>query len=264
MRRDPAVVALAAQTIRRVTTLAALHGAWMRGRAGMGPVVDESVDAGRMIDFVTDGVTYRARGAPESPMAAIDAEVRVVDDALVLSAARGGRTLASIPAATILAASPVGRGRRSVAWDGTWAEGMRMRVAPDLPPGDLLVTYAADRCASRVSIGNPSGLFANRPGAAHYEEIARWIALLAVAHAEARWTSTGVPGYAAELGLVEGGPVGASTREVDRGGDAPDATAPGVTTSVREAMLQLEELRGAGLITEQEYEVKRSEVLRRL
>ncbi len=264
MRRDPTVVGLAVQSIRRTTTLAALHGAWMRGAAVAGPVVEDSVDPARMIDFVTGGVTYRARGLPEARKAATDAQVRVIDDTLVLSAARGGRTLASIPAATILAASPGGRGRRFVTWDGTWADGASMPVTPDLPDGDLLLTHATDRGAVRLGIGNPSGLFASRPGHSHYEELARWIGLLAVAHAEARWTSMGVPAYAAELGLAKGAEVRAAPVDVDREGGAAEPIAPGPATTVHEAMVQLGELRAAGLITEEEYEAKRGEILRRL
>ena len=252
MPGDPAVTAAAAESIRRTTTLRALHGGWFQGRSQTGPEVAGAVDAAGMIEFVGGALTYRARAASRQPQTPIDARIRVVADALILSAARDGRTFASVPAAAILGACPGGgRTRGARPWDGTWMDGQTLPTISVVPPGDLLVVHAADRRASSFSLANPSGFFANRPARSHYEELARWIGLLAVTRAERRWREIGVAGYAAELGLVTAAEPGTTPAAQE----APTA---------REALLELEELRGGELITQAEYDEKRKAILRRL
>lgn len=264
---DPAVVAAATETIRRTTTLDALHGAFFRGRSQPGPDISGNVDAAGMIDFVGGRMTYRARGVPDQREAPIDARIRVVGDALVVSTPRDGRTLISVPAAAVLAASPGAGGIRGARpWDGTWMEGARASLTSVLPPGDFLVVYATERGVASFSLANPSGFFANRPGRAHYEELARWIGLLAVAAAEKRWRGIGVDAYLAELGLVTaaGFPVQLPKTETAAPVDRPAVPAAQGARSAREALLELEDLRTARLISAAEYEEKRQAILRRL
>jgi Short C-terminal domain len=264
MPGDPSVTGAAADSIRRTAILVALHGALSRQRVAPEPTQTGAVDPGQMIDFVSNDLTYRARGLLADPGAPVDVRLRVVADALVLSATSGGRTLASVPGETILAAHPAGgRKRGSAAWDGTWTEGARVPTTRGVPPAEFLLIHATDRGASSVSLGNQSGLFATRPSPAHYEELARWIALLAIVHAEARWRQIGAARYAAELGLVTAGgqPAGAEGLPAE-GRDG--SVARGAAATGRAAMLELEDLRAAGLITQPEYEEKRREILRRL
>ena len=267
MAQDPVVTTAATDTIRRTMILVALHGALSRGRLVAEPNVADAVDAAQMIDFLGAGLTYRARGVPAEPATPIDARLRVLGDALVLSATQGGRTLASVPAATILGACPGGgRRRANASWDGTWIEGARIPTTPGVPPGELLMIHATDRGASSLSIANPSGLFANRPSPAHYEELARWIGLLAIVHSETRWQRIGVATYAAELGLTASGPDRGLSGRTDAAlqGSPTTSAAREATSTAHDAMLELEQLRAADLITQQEYEDKRREVLRRL
>ncbi len=272
MGGDPTVTAAAVETIRRNTTLQALHGAWFRGRTQAGPDVDGVVDAAEMIDYIASGLSYRARGVPGQTAKPVDARIRVVADAVVIGAARGGDTLASVPAATILAVCPLGRDARgSRPWDGAWNGGAGPAVTPDVLRGDLLVIHAAEGIVSSFSLGSPSGLFATRPGSTHYEELARWVGLFAITRAEARWGEIGAAAHAAELGLAIPAPVGdgAPGRGVPRrpnGGPPADRPAPGEArpSSARQAMLELEDLLAGGMISQQEYQAKREEILRRL
>ncbi len=267
MPGDPAVIAAAAESIRRATVLRALHGALLRGSSQPEPAIAGVVDAAGMIDFVGGRTTYRARGVSGQPQASTDARIRVVADALILSAARDGRTLASVPVARILGACPGGGTTRGAQpWDGTWMDGARVSTISVVPPGDLVIFHATDRGASSFSISNPSGFFANRPARSHYEELARWIGLLAITQTAMRWREIGVAGYAAELGLVAAARPGPDRPPAADAGRRDSGTTPAAREepTAREAMLQLEELRVAGLITEAEYEEKRRAILQRL
>jgi hypothetical protein len=267
MAADPAVTKAAADSIRRTTTLLALRG--MGSRAGLQaePDEDESVDAAQMIDFVGGKMTYRVFGVLEDPATPIGAGIHVAAGALVLNATHGGGTLASVAAATILGAFPgSSKTRGALPWDGTWIEGARIPTRPGVPRGDLLVIHATDRVAAAFSIANPSGIFGTRARVDHYEELARWIGLLAIVHAEARWQEIGVAPYAAELGLVSAVRLDVTSGRADAT-RREDGTPPAVrepASTARQAMLELEELRAAGLITQQEYDIKRREILQRL
>ncbi len=267
MPGDPVVIAAATESIRRATALRALHGALFRGPSQPEPAIAGVVDAAGMIDFVGGRTTYGARGVSGQLHASNDARIRVVADALILSDARDGRTLASVPAARILGACPGGgRIRGAQPWDGTWMDGARVSTVSLIPPGDLLVFHATDRGASAFSISHPSGFFANRPARSHYEELARWIGLLAITKTAMRWREIGVAGYAAEVGLVTAAGPGAdlplAADAARRDGETTPAAREAHTA--RDAMLQLEELRVAGLITQAEYDEKRQAILQRL
>ncbi len=264
MAGDPTVTAAATQSIRRITIMLAL-----RRSVSSQPVPElaKAVDAAQMIDYVGGGLSYRALGVLEDPATPIDARIRAASGALVLSATRGDRTLVSVPAATILGASPgSGKTRGAPPWDGTWIEGAQIPTTPGVLRGDLLVTYATDRGAGSFSIANPSGLFASRARRDHYEELARWIGLLAIVRAEARWQEIGVAAYAAELGLVPAAELDVTTERADttRQEGRTTMAVRGAPSTAREALLELEELRATGLITQPEYDFKRREILQRL
>ncbi len=121
-----------------------------------------------------------------------------------------------------------------------------------MPRGDLLVIHATDLGAASFSIANPSGFFAARARPDHYEELARWIGLFAIAHAEARWQEIGVAAYAAELGLTPAAVLdvrSAGARTQPAGNSQPRRPYPEPRSTAREALLQLEELRAGGLVT---------------
>ena len=267
MAADPALTKAATDSIRRATTLLALRGMGSRAGLGVDPEVEESVDAAQMIDFVGGRMTYRVFGLLDDPATPIGAGIHVAAGALVLNATHGGRTLASVPAPTILGAfAGSSKTRGTLPWDGTWMDGARMPTAPGVPPGDLLVIHAADRVACAFSIANPSGIFGTRARVDHYEELARWIGLLAITHSEARWQEIGVAPYAAELGLVPAARLDVASGRADatrREAATPPAVREAASTA-RQAMLELEELRAAGLITQPEYDMKRREILQRL
>jgi hypothetical protein len=261
MARDPAVVQAAAEAVRRATLTSARQGLSAR-RAGQPELEDGAgVDPAEMVNYASAGLSYRVRGVFDDPAAATEGTLRVAGDQLVLAAARGGTTLAAVGASLILAASPSGgRVGSRPPWDGTWLDGHRAPVGALTPAGDLVVFRADSRGISSFSIANPSGFFATRARPDHYEGLARWIALFAVTHSELRWRELGVDRYLSELGLVP-------AMDTERGGEARAAGAPlgtGSQGTIREALLELEGLREAGLLTAAEYEAKRREILNRL
>jgi len=267
MAADPTVTQAAADSIRRASILLALRGVMSGGQSQPAPDTHESVDAAQMIDYVGGRMSYRTCGVLEDPATPIDAVIHAADGALVLNAARGGRTLASVPAPAILGAfTGTGKTRGAPPWDGTWIDGERMPTTPGAPRGDLLVIHVADRTASSFSIANPAGIFGARARIDHYEELARWIGLFAVAHAEARWQQIGVAAYAAELGLTPAAvlDVGRSRPDTTRRELAAAPSVPGTAPTAREALLQLEDLRAGGLVSEAEYDAKRREILQRI
>jgi hypothetical protein len=151
---------------------------------------------------------------------------------------------------------------------------------------------------SPVVVRNRSGVFASKPRPDHYRTLERWIALLAGAAAERRWRSIGVRAHAAELGLaperspLEAGAPGeadapgsvaapavpsdhavasAGHRAVPAAGPseapsvAPSMAPPAPSASpIADSLRALDALRREGLVSDAEYEAKRSEILARL
>ena len=260
---DPAVVQAAAESIRRATLTSTRRG--LGSRQATRPDLDSAavVDAAAMIDYVCDGLTYRLRGVAEAPAAPIDGAIRAAPDALVLSTAHGHRTLAGVPAWSILGACPrSSANRHSADWNSVSFRGSPLSAVAGVARGDLLVIHATGQGIAAFSVANPTGLFATRATPAHYEEVARWIGLFAIIASEARWRDRGVARYAEELGLLSD----AGRESVPSGyeGSPPPGTASPAGRTVREALAELEELRAGGLVTDTEYDQKRREILRRL
>jgi hypothetical protein len=260
---DPAVVQAAAESLRRATLTSTRRG--LGSRQATRPDLESAgvVDAAAMIDYACDGLTYRLRGVAEAQAAPIDGAIRAAPDALVLSTARGHRTLAGVPAWSILGACPRSAvNRRSPDWNGVSFRGSPVPAVAGVARGDLLVIHASGQGIAAFSLANPSGLFATRATPAHYEEVARWIGLFSITAAEARWHARGVAPYAGELGLLPD--AGRESVLPGKEGSPPQGSASPPARTVREALAELEGLRAGGLVTDAEYDQKRREILRRL
>ncbi len=124
--------------------------------------------------------------------------------------------------------------------------------------------------AAPLVIRGRGGLLASKPRPDHYLVLERWLAPAAAAAAERRWTAVGAAAHAAEIGVV-------ATDEPDGpepgpalAGVAPVAPQPGSASvappagSVADALRALEQLRDDGLVSDDEYALKRREILARL
>ncbi len=243
---------------------------------------------------VAASLTYRAEvtadgstpALPSGPATLDDAKVVLVRESLEVRAGRSGRSAATIPLASVLAATPAVKGAPGAGtWTGAVLGGRRLLERGPLVSGDLLVTFSSGGGAGQIALSNRRGLFAPTARADHYATLARWLAILGAAAAETRWTDVGPTAYAAELGLRDAvqGPVTAIERApavdpADAGrtaaraapdgrsdGSAPAAGRAGTPQpGVRAALEELEGLRAAGLVTAAEYDAKRREILARL
>ena len=150
------------------------------------------------------------------------------------------------------------RARALPGWAGIVFEGIRALPRPAIPVGSLLVTYAAgDGTFRQLSIANRTSLLATRARSDHFPTLGYWLGILAAIEAEARWLEVGVAAYAAELGLRAAPPPAASPK------GAGEPAVPG-GSSVRAALEELDGIRAAGLMTDEEYQAKRREILARL
>ena len=213
-------------------------------------VGSSAVDA-TLVDAVThlaDALTYRVGG--DAIANADEASVSLRDGVLVIQRRPSGALLGEIPVRAIVG-SVARHGEVTLFYVARAGD----PAAPSPPP-------ATDGPA-RITIANRGGLLAARARDDHYQSLARWLAVLAAADAERRWTDVGLPGYLAELGLDT---VGANPPAVD--GDRPAAPAappPDRSTQpVQASLVELEGLRAAGLVGAEEYAEKRREILARL
>ncbi len=204
---------------------------------------------------------------------------------------RGGspaRPIAEIPLAAVLAATPFVKGvPPASAWIGAALGEHRLLPQRVLPSADLLLTFSVGGVAGQAGLSNERGLLAQKARPEHYVTLARWIGILAAAAAEARWMEHGAMSYAAELGLAEpssdatGRPPEANIPALPAAGERapvsivaalPPTLAPATAAElrgapipgVRAALEELEDLRAAGLVTADEYDTKRREILARL
>jgi hypothetical protein len=162
--------------------------------------------------------------------------------------------------------------------------------------GEVMLHYAAGPTAGaasapagspsaagplRLTVSNRRGLLASKARDDHFEALARWLGVLAAAAAERRWTEIGLPAYLAELGAAAGGPAGSPAVTGDLSprtdnptpagaGGTPALAVPGTPSlaaspsSIQATLVELEALRAAGLVAEDEYAEKRREILARL
>ncbi len=272
---DEATHDLANQVVLRYT---------LRSSSGRTPG-DLAVAFGTVAGSLTYSVEVAADGPtpalPGGPTTLNGASVLLVEGALAVRTGPSGRAIATIPLDAILAATPIVKGVPAPAsWTGVVLGDRQLLPARLLPGGDLLVTFSSGGAAGQLSIANRRGLLAPSARPDHYLMLAGWLGILGAAAAEARWQSVGPAAYAAELGL--GAPEAArATREstgtpagaiadlgrvpaADGGPAIAASGAAGPPSGVRAALVELEDLRGAGLVTDAEYAAKRREILARL
>ena len=205
---------------------------------------------------VADALSYRVSVGGDPGAGANHGHVEIGAANLVIRERNPARERVRFPLEAILAISPAVKGRRTDTWAGlVFGE---LRTAAALPPldGDLVIAHAAPGGVVRVALANRSGLFAPRARPDHYALLARWLGIVAAGMAEQRWMDVGPDRHAHELGLMAAPPEGGT-------GPVDDAPATGQPTVV-EAMRLLEELRSAGLVSDDEYAAKRREILDRI
>ena len=221
---------------------------------------------------VGDALAYRVQAAGPRSVSSERAHFELDEDALVMRERNPSVEIVRVPLDTVLAVSHAGpAGRRAGGWKGLAFDRRVDTVAPPAIDGNLVITHAAHTGLGRLALANRRGFLTARARADHYEILARWLAVVAGAAAEARWTAVGPRRHAAQLGLASmlEDDVGAAALPGLRAaeGSLPPVPAGGVAeraASVRDALEALEELRTAGLITDDEYAAKRHEILARL
>jgi hypothetical protein len=205
---------------------------------------------------VADALPYRIRVGGEPAARTDRGRMEIGEADLIVREQSPAREHARIPLAAILSISPGVKDRRADAWAGL-AFG-ELRGSTSLPPldGDLVLAHAAPTGTARISFANPKGLLAPRARPDHYAIMGRWIGIVAAGEAEKRWLAVGPARNAQELGLT-----------ADQPDDRPVAageTTPAAQPTVLVAMRQLEELRTAGFVSDDEYAAKRQEILDRI
>ena len=208
---------------------------------------------GDAVAHLVDALTYRVAG--DVIPSADNAGVSLRDGMLVAQRRPTGALLTEMPLRAIVGTS-TRHGEASIYYAASLASPLRSG------PGD-----SAD--PRSMTLANRGGLLASRARDDHFEALARWLAVLASAEAERRWTEVGLPAYLAEMGPAAGGAAAAS------GGPAPatvditaDRAAPPTRSvpapSIQASLAELESLRAAGLVADDEYAAKRREILARL
>jgi len=216
------------------------------------------------VAHLADALTYRIAG--DAVPATDNVGLAFRDGSLIAQGRPSGALLAEIPLPAIV---------------GTAAR-----------HGEIILHYAAGPTAGatgslagspgpagplRLAVSNRRGLLASRARDDHFEALATWLGVLAAAAAEQRWTEVGLTAYLAELGSAAGGPAaggpaaggpvgspavtGGTPHAVPAPVDAALAASP---SSIQATLVELEGLRAAGLVAEDEYVEKRREILARL
>jgi Short C-terminal domain len=239
------------------------HKTGFEGKAGPDLTIAEGT--GMLIRLLV----LRGYGVPPRPSEPAEVRLALSDEDLEVQGAGDRHVAVRIALAGILSVVAPSRGGLS-GWAGIHSGGAAVLRTLPIPPGSLLITYVADRAVGQISVQNRPGMFSSKARADYYGNVRRWLGLTAAEAAERRWTAIGLPGYLAEIGL---GPSPAAGGGALAGGvEAAAATAapasgvdPAVTrSSTRAALEELEELRSAGLVTDDEYRRKRAEILARL
>jgi len=201
-------------------------------------------------------LVLRGYGCPPKPGAPVDVRLAITNEDLEIRDSRDKSVRVRVPLAGILAIAVPSRGTRGMpGWVGIHFEGTTAMRAPAIPVGSLLLTFAADRTVRQVSVENRPGMFSTKARSDYYAALNRWIGLTSAQAAERRWTTVGLRRYLSETGL---GPA------VSEPPPAQPATGDTARPSTRAALEELEELRAAALVAEDEYQRKRQEILDRL
>jgi len=221
--------------------------------------------------IVAGSILYRVRVAGADAASSEQGSFELGDEALLIREKRPIRDVHRVPLRAILGIAHGGAGHRAGSWAGLVFEGHLDSTAAPAVDGDLVVTSAGERGLERIGLANRRGVFVARARADHFQIIGSWLGMLAGAAAEARWSAVGVRRYAAELGLAPGEAPPGAGEALSAGGPAGVEPTTGTPTTpmtgpatVREALEALEELHAAGLVSDDEYTVKRREILARL
>jgi hypothetical protein len=216
------------------------------------------------VAHLADALTYRISG--DAVPTTEDAS-RVLRDGSVLAKGRpSGSLVAEIPLSVIVG-SASGHGEVTLHYAAGSTPARAAGVAA-LPGSTGL---------QRMTVSNRRGLLASKARDEHFENLARWLGVLAAAAAERRWMEVGLPAYLAELGPAVGGPVDSAAVASPRLDDTAPSSAIGpipvssgpplakpAPASVQASLVELESLRTAGLVADDEYAAKRQEILARL
>ncbi len=161
---------------------------------------------------VAASMPYRSVAAAEGPMVALPAGpgvaenvgLALVESLITVRTLPGQRPIAEIPLHDVLAATPIAKHvPRRDAWAGATLGARRVAGERLVFEGDLLLTFAGSGTWGQVSLGNRRGLLAPSARPGHFAILARWLAILAAAGAEARWQAVGPVSHAADLGLAD-------------------------------------------------------------
>ncbi len=203
------------------------------------------------VAYLADALPYRMTG--DAVPAAENAVLALSDGSLIAKSRPSGAILAEIPLQAIVGIA-AGHGEVTVYF------------APDLVSGPAAKPNPFG--PRSLTVANRRGLLASKARDDHFRDIATWLGVLAAAAAERRWIEIGLPAYVAELGPAAGG-AGRALRALDSarpaadvpGGPAGLAESP---PSIQASLVELEGLRAAGLLADDEYVEKRREILARL
>jgi len=199
------------------------------------------------VAHLAEALTYRISG--DAVPTAEDASLVLRDGSVIAQRRPSGSLVAEIPLAAI-----VGSASRHGEVTLHYAPGpaaARIGGVPGSPgsAGPL-----------RLTVSNRRGLLASKARDGHFEDLAHGLGVLSAAAAERRWIEVGLAAYLAELGPAAGEPAGPT---VDSGGRiaAPGSPPAAPPSSVQARLVELEGLRAAGLVAEDEYVAKRREIL---
>lgn len=205
---------------------------------------------------VAGALSYRVGVGGDRSAGSDRGHVEIGEVDLVVRERNPARERVRVPLDTIVAVSPAVKRRRADAWAGLAFGGRHEQTSVPPLDGDLVVAHMTPTGLGRIALANRKGLLAARARPDHYATLARWIGIVVAGAAERRWTAVGPRRHAYELGLA------AAPRD---GWPAPAAEAPAAgTATVVNALRVLEELRSAGLVSNDEYAAKRQEILDRI
>ncbi len=202
------------------------------------------------VGHLADALTYRVTG--DVVPITDEASLTLQKGAVVAQVRPSGALLAEIPLPSIAGAA-AGHGEITL----HYAPGREERA-----PASARASFPG---LVRLTAANRRAFLAPKARDDHYRDLARWLGVLAAAAAERRWTEIGLPAYLAELGLAAGDPAGGrTTGSVDEAAPAAERPAAGSPSSIQSSLVELDQLRAAGLLADGEYAEKRREILARL
>ena len=260
---DPALEAALRETPRTQDLIAHRNGAIAAGVTGGAA----DADLATLIDRLAGSITYRSYGGPESSLAGAEVWLHLVSGGHQLRVASHQVTLGQIAPDHVLGVTFLREDRGSLdRWAGIHSGKVSALPTPAVRDGSLLVTYAVDGGFAQFGIGNRGGIFASRGRTDHYGSLAHWLGTWSGAEAQARWRRVGAAAHAEELGLREhAAPAAELPAPTRTAGTWSESVAPsGATRSVRDALVELEDLRAAHLVSDEEYAAKRREILARI